>query len=603
MSHKILLADDSITIQKVVNLTFSDEGINVVTVGNGELALKKLNEETFDLVLADIFMPGRNGYEVCEYVKTSPQTADVPVILLVGAFEPFDKSEAARVRADGHLTKPFESRILIETVKRMLAESAMRHAQQAASAPPPPPESGYKGQVVGWDVSTMPVPPQFEEEEPEPPPYDPYVSTAKLPPLAEALRGPQPLHEDEEYDDTDNRTLSLGAPLPTGALFSPAPAEAAPAVKSAPGTFDFADAEMPRTEADEDEAAHASVHAIEGPPDSVSGFSFNTGSGPLVEAAAPVEPEAEAERPAIGYQRLHATDSPLDLPDMDVVESHTHAPTVVRESRDPLLDTFADVAESTASVDSAPAPDLEANAVPEGAPSMTVAPTEGIISAWDPAAQPPASAEPEADVEPVEAEAPPSGNVWETSAYSIETAPPFGFAEESVPEAPSDAPFGFAETSEPAPSSPFELPSEDRAPSKPTVGLSEFTGLDTFRSSNATQRISVDEMRGLTSAPPAAPEPVEEAPVEEAPVEEAPVEEAIDAVPAGWQPEIQAEPVEAAASENGAGAQLTAIPQDLIDEVVRRTAERISDDVIREIVWEIVPDLAEQLIRKRLEGQ
>lgn len=599
MSHKILLADDSITIQKVVNLTFSDEGINVVTVGNGELALKKLNEDTYDLVLADIFMPGRNGYEVCEYVKTSPQTADVPVILLVGAFEPFDKSEAARVRADGHLTKPFESRILIETVKRMLAESAMRHAQQAAAAAPPPPESGYKGQVVGWDVSTMPVPPQFEEEEPEPPPYDPYVSTAKLPPLAEALRGPQPLHEDEEYDYTDNRTLSLGAPLPTGALFSPAPAEsepaeAAPAVVSAPGTFDFADAEMPRTEADEEEGAQASVHAIEGPPDSVSGFSFNTGSGPLAETGAP---EAEAERPAIGYQRLHATDSPLDLPDMHVVESHTHAPTEVRESRDPLLDTFADVAESTASVDSAPAPDLEANAVPEGAPSMTVAPTEGIISAWDPAAQPPASAEPEAEAEPVEAAAPQSDNIWETSTYSIETSPPFGFAEESVPEAPSDAPFGFAETNEPAPSSPFELPAEepaeDRAPSKPTVGLSEFTGLDTFRSANATQRISVDEMRGLTSAPSTAPEPVEEAPVEEA----------IETVPADWQPEIQTEPVEAVASENGAGAPLTAIPQDLIDEVVRRTAERISDDVIREIVWEIVPDLAERLIRKRLEGQ
>ena len=135
MANKILLADDSITIQKVVNLTFTDEGINVVTVGNGELALKKLGEEHFDLILADIFMPGRNGYEVCEFVKRHPEMHDVPVILLVGAFEPFDKSEAARVQADGHLTKPFESRILIETVKRMLAEAAVRKAQ---AAPPPP---------------------------------------------------------------------------------------------------------------------------------------------------------------------------------------------------------------------------------------------------------------------------------------------------------------------------------------------------------------------------------------------------------------------------------------------------------------------------------
>ena len=76
-------------------------------------ALQKLGEEHFDLVLADIFLPGRNGYEVCEFVKRHPEMEGVPVILLVGAFEPFDKAEAARVQADGHLTKPFESRILI----------------------------------------------------------------------------------------------------------------------------------------------------------------------------------------------------------------------------------------------------------------------------------------------------------------------------------------------------------------------------------------------------------------------------------------------------------------------------------------------------------
>ncbi|HMZ81056.1 MAG TPA: response regulator, partial [Acidobacteriota bacterium] len=116
MGRKILLADDSITIQKVVNLTFSDEGIDVVTVGNGELAIHKLEDVRPDLVLADIFMPGRNGYEVCGYIKDHPEFNRIPVLLLVGAFEPFDKNEAARVRADGHLTKPFESRALVATV-------------------------------------------------------------------------------------------------------------------------------------------------------------------------------------------------------------------------------------------------------------------------------------------------------------------------------------------------------------------------------------------------------------------------------------------------------------------------------------------------------
>src|SRR5947207_9781024 len=124
MSTRILLADDSITIQKVVNLTFADEGIEVVAVSNGDLAERRLSEVKPDLVLADIFMPGKNGYELCEAIKQNPQFRNVPVVLLVGAFEPFDQAEARRVQADAHLTKPFESRTLVETVRRRINASA-----------------------------------------------------------------------------------------------------------------------------------------------------------------------------------------------------------------------------------------------------------------------------------------------------------------------------------------------------------------------------------------------------------------------------------------------------------------------------------------------
>ena len=120
MSRMILLADDSITIQKIVNLTFSGEGIDVVTVGNGDSALKKIHEHRPSLVLADIFMPGKNGYEVCEAIKTDPELRSIPVILLVGAFEPFDGHEAARVKADSHLTKPFEIKALISAVRNLI---------------------------------------------------------------------------------------------------------------------------------------------------------------------------------------------------------------------------------------------------------------------------------------------------------------------------------------------------------------------------------------------------------------------------------------------------------------------------------------------------
>lgn len=136
MGNRILLADDSITIQKVVNLTFADEGIEVVSVSNGDMAERRLNEVNPDLVLADIFMPGKNGYELCESIKQSAQFGNVPVVLLVGAFEPFDQAEARRVRADAHLTKPFESRTLVETVRKLINTSGHARTGSLSTAQP-----------------------------------------------------------------------------------------------------------------------------------------------------------------------------------------------------------------------------------------------------------------------------------------------------------------------------------------------------------------------------------------------------------------------------------------------------------------------------------
>jgi CheY-like chemotaxis protein len=115
--RKLLLADDSITIQKVVELTFSDEGVNVVCVNNGREAIESLDTLAPDIVLADVFMPQVDGYKVCEYIKQSERLKHIPVMLLVGSFEPFDEAEARRVGADDTLTKPFQSiRRLIEKV-------------------------------------------------------------------------------------------------------------------------------------------------------------------------------------------------------------------------------------------------------------------------------------------------------------------------------------------------------------------------------------------------------------------------------------------------------------------------------------------------------
>ncbi len=123
---KILVADDNSNIQKMVGLALKDQGIDVVAVGNGEAAVRKISDIKPDLVLADVFMPVRNGYEVCQYVKSDAALAHIPVILLVGAFDPLDEQEAQRVGADGVLKKPFvPPDPLISMVKSALARAGV----------------------------------------------------------------------------------------------------------------------------------------------------------------------------------------------------------------------------------------------------------------------------------------------------------------------------------------------------------------------------------------------------------------------------------------------------------------------------------------------
>lgn len=121
MPHKLLLADDSITIQRVIELTFADEDVHVRAVGDGKSAIDSIQSERPDIVLADVGMPERDGYEVAEFIKGNPQLASIPVLLLTGAFEPIDESRARAVGCDGVLVKPFEPQMVINRVKDLLA--------------------------------------------------------------------------------------------------------------------------------------------------------------------------------------------------------------------------------------------------------------------------------------------------------------------------------------------------------------------------------------------------------------------------------------------------------------------------------------------------
>src|SRR5438046_4485737 len=142
MPKRILLADDSITIQKVVELTFSDGDYEVTAVNNGAKAIQKLAEMRPDVILSDIIMPEKNGYEVCEYVKSHPEYRTIPVVLLTGTFEPFDPDRADKAGCDAVVTKPFESQSLIHKVEELI-EHAKGQAPAAASAPAAPAESPF----------------------------------------------------------------------------------------------------------------------------------------------------------------------------------------------------------------------------------------------------------------------------------------------------------------------------------------------------------------------------------------------------------------------------------------------------------------------------
>jgi CheY-like chemotaxis protein len=132
--HTLLLADDSVTIQRVIELTFADEDIAVIAVGDGDHAIASIRHTPPDIVLADVGMPGRSGYEVAHHVKHTPALAHIPVLLLTGAFEPIDPVRAEAAGCDGVLTKPFEPQFLIQRVKALLEAS---RPPVAAATPDP----------------------------------------------------------------------------------------------------------------------------------------------------------------------------------------------------------------------------------------------------------------------------------------------------------------------------------------------------------------------------------------------------------------------------------------------------------------------------------
>src|SRR5205823_1377231 len=131
---RILLVDDSPHAQRMGERILTEEGYEVVTVSNADSALIRLDDVDPDVVIADTVMPGRTGFEICQYLKISPRHKHVRVILTAGVLEPLEDEQIKRVSADGVLKKPFEATALLAAVKP-LAEAAVSERAVAGQAP------------------------------------------------------------------------------------------------------------------------------------------------------------------------------------------------------------------------------------------------------------------------------------------------------------------------------------------------------------------------------------------------------------------------------------------------------------------------------------
>ncbi|CAN5606556.1 response regulator [soil metagenome] len=190
---KLLLADDSVTIRKVVELTFADEGIDVTAVSDAESAMQKFVEIQPDIVLIDVDLHGTSGYHICQMIKQDEATKHIPVLLLVGSFEPFDQDEAERVEADGFLTKPFHSiRDLVARVFDLLGREAV--------APPAPEEITERESTPESDSTEEPAQKADQETTTESELADEPISTSE----PEAVEQEPPESFTRETDDIEN---------------------------------------------------------------------------------------------------------------------------------------------------------------------------------------------------------------------------------------------------------------------------------------------------------------------------------------------------------------------------------------------------------------
>ncbi|MDF1526055.1 MAG: response regulator [bacterium] len=508
---RILVADDSVTIQKVIALTFADEPFEVQSVGTGAEALELVKSWKPDIVLADVIMPQMNGYELCRAVKQLAETSSVPVLLLAGTFEAFDEEEAKSAGANDFITKPFESGELIEKVKTLIVDtppaslSAIPAADIAAAANDPGTVAEAVPDPVPQAVPEAPAPPRVVEAA-EPDIWDILSDTGDDEAGMETgapAPGFGPI-EDTGVVDVGSFDVGIGRPE------SP-PSEFKPPAAAPPETFQIPEAVESET-----------VPQVE-PQLSVPPVPLQV---PEMMERSRVE---NMEKDFFGFETGGVEEVPVaDFLD-DAVEEVTF------EMEPPQAASAVDSQEVSFVVPE-PAGDQPAIAGETTSPDfLAVEPAPSLSPA--PAPVPPAPS-------------PASGGIESSSTSGVMEAPPevLEFTPDPIPGPEAAPPVNI--TAQPEPEPPFEL-AVDLTPELPE----EF-----FTEPNAEPVVE--------SPVETIPEPVMDVPVVPVPV-----------------PSIS-EPRVVAPSPTGG-----AVPDDA-------TIRKIVEDKVEKIVWEVVPEMAEVLIRE-----
>ncbi len=563
----ILVADDNSNIQKMVALALKDQGITVVAVGNGEAAVKKLLDVRPDLVLADIFMPVRNGYEVCEYVKGDDRFAHIPVVLLVGAFDPLDEREVARVHADGVLKKPFvPTAPLINLVKSLLERGAQPPAEAPSLAGTAAGAAGALSSALGAQTSATEAT-HLEETQ--------RLTDAEI--QEAARRSMQP------YAPEVKPPVPLTAPPPEAEEFA-APSRPQPMDDAhMPVAFrDLLDAEEGGQPAEESEEVEETSMGRSFEASSVSGFEYQR---PPVAKSAPFA-EVEEARPQAEEEEDHwgGIKEEMKKP------SPPEPPIPVSFAPSEPVEIISEETPESSGIEISPTPDLVSSAgewqppppPPSAAPELSAEREEPEVevvvetSAWEaPASRPPAAVAPIEDTQEVEpfvirAETPSRRSVPSTPSPSFEGLPAMRVTSQA------------AQVSEPDETQQFSVPLVEKIEH-------EVHQHSTFQ---AEPPIAAAPTQPSASTFKAVWDRLEEITVAGA------------AVAAGshlisHREEAAYSPVAPARVEPEVAPQES--PADLVDQVTRKVLAQLHPDFIEQITRELVRPIIEAIVRRELE--